>query len=54
MFDFHEDDSEVVNEQHGVHHAAGIGDQIMVLNSAPLLVKNADTIKEPKGKDKNE
>ena len=26
MFDFHEDDSEVVYEQHGVHHAVGIWD----------------------------
>ena len=36
MFDFHEDDSEVVYEQHSVHHAVGIWNQIMVLNSPPL------------------
>lgn len=54
MFDFHEDNGEVVNEEHRVHHAIGIGNQIFILDSSPLLVENANAIKEPKGKDEDE
>ena len=54
MFNFHEDDSEVVNEQHRVNHAVGIRDQIVVLDSSSLFVENADSVKKPKGENKNE
>ncbi len=53
MFDFHEDDSEVVNEEHGVHHAVGVRHQILILDPAPLLVEHSDTVKEPEGKDED-
>jgi hypothetical protein len=53
VLDLHEDDGQVVDKEEGIHHAAGILDNVVILYPSSLLVKYSDPIKEPKSKYEN-
>ena len=44
MLDFHQDNSEVVDKEHGIQHGIGIIYQILILDPATRFVENADAV----------
>ena len=54
MLDFHKDNREVVDKEHGIQHGIGIINQILILDATTRFVENADAVKEPEGENEDE
>ena len=54
MFNFQENECQVVNEEEGVDHAVGVAHDLEIVQPPFLLVEDSDSIEKPKRENEHE